>query len=693
MKIIYYQLYKTIWKRTWICHLFSGIVLGGILAVLTVMMSVVHHVSSPNTYQALIYTLSEILIPLFIVFVFLLVNLLVHYFKENEEILNIFYMLGIKISDQRKFLGGLMGGIYVINLILGFSFGFGLLGIAEVILKKMSPYDFDFSVSGIAALSLIGVWTLLFLVILAFSYESWLKRNYKITSMEKLPRRFLKTGMFLSAGVILGSLWLFSIPLRFENKEILFIIILGACVFIRCFTAETVKYKTIPEKIHKVLKYHWRRRNSRTDTIFSAVVLLSILSTVFIANLNISAVLTLEPAESFYPYDMVCYAYEEDKEAYDKLIDTYDLDARSVPMVRVTNMDTTDAIESNSQNPIQGQQIGISESSYHQLKKYLDPQYQAKDLGLDREGERIYVVHQQDQTVRAQPVDYWLWGTMPLLHVGQPCEVMSYGTAVMANQWDIGFSFRKVTGEEIGSLTGIFDCTGKQENIIVFSDEYFKTARTMWKTRNYYTGEPLKPEEQEYAEVLTKEGPSRLLLLNGVNEKDRDALLAELQKIEMRHEEDFSYNRVIRNLYDSENGANDLKQTHEMKLSMGVIQILVFILMMAEILIVEIIIFREELEKRDLLFDYLGMSQKRRYTLIRKDLLRTVHLGEIAAVMIAIGLVAAVFHGRMFDSQLVLRNIYYLLPIAGIILLAVEGLNLMIVCTWLHKYGKRGSRE
>lgn len=693
MKEIYYQLYKTIWKRTWICHIFSGIVLGGILAVLTVMMSVVYQISSPNTYHALIYTLSEILIPLFVVFIFLLVNLLVHYFKENVEILNIFYMLGIKRSDQWKFLGGLMGVINAINLVLGFVFGFALLRIAEGILKKMSPYDFEFSVTGIVVLSLIGVWTVLFLVILAFSYDSWLKRNYKISSIGKMPKRFLKTGMFLSTGILLVALWLFGTLLRFENKEILLIIILGACVFICCFTAETVKYKTIPEKIHKVLKYHWRRQNFRTDTIFSTVVLVSILSTVFIANLNISTVLTLEPEETFYPYDVVCYAYKEDKEEYDKIIKTYDLDARAVPMVRVTNMDTTDALENNAQNPIQGQQIGISESSYHRLKGFLDPQYQAKDLGLDGEGKRIYVVHQQDHTVRAQPIDYWLWGSMPLLHIGQPCEVMSYSIAAMANQWDIGFAFRKVVGEEIGSLTGIFDCTGKQENIIVFSDEYFETAQTMWKTRNYYTGEPLKPEEQEYKEALTKEGPSQLLLLNGVNGKNREAMLAELKKIEMRHDEDFYYNLVIRNLYDSEDGRNDLKQTHEMKLSLGVIQILVFILMMAEILIVEIIISREELEKRDLLFDYLGMSQKRRYTLMRKDLLRTVHVGEIAAVMISIGLFAAVFHGRMFDSQLVWRNIYYLFSIAGIILIAVEGMNQMIVRMWLHKYKKRRSKE
>jgi len=689
MKEVFYKLYKHIWENTLICHIFSGIGIGGILAIVVVRNSIANQVVSKNTLNALTNTISDILIPLFIVFAFLLVNLLSYYFKENVEILNIFYMLGIKKSDQRFFLGNLFGSIFLVDLAVGIIFGKILLWISEFVLQRLSKYNFDFTITLLSIIIVFVVWAVLFLIVLALSYDSWLKRSYKSTTMERLPKRHNKMGIIISIVLISIFVYIYSNLVRFENKEILVVILLGAYLLVRFYTANSVNYKDTSEKISKVIKNNWRRGHSRTDTIFSSIVILIIICTVFVANLNISTVLTSGNIEESYPFDIVCYAYSEDQEKYEDIAERYELEMISFPMVRVSNMDTTDAIESKGETPIQGQQIGISESTYHDLKKYTNAQCKKEDLGLDAEGEKIYIVHQQEQSVRAQPIDYWLWSSRPLIHIGQPCLSMGYGKAVMAREWDIGYSFKTIIDEEIGSLIGIFDCTGKQENIIVFSNEYFEIAKEEWKTRNIYTGEPITEEEKEFVAELTKEGPSQLILLNGVNEKNRTLLMEELKEIESLHSDDFTYNKIVRNLYDKESAMSDMVGMQAMKLSIGFLQILLFVVMMVEVLLVEIITFKDEFKKRDTLLDCLGMEKKQRDSLMKRDLLRTIHTGEIVAIIISIGLYVAVFKARMFEMEVIRANCVYVFLVGLLTLLIIECLLQVAVRTWIHMYERR----
>lgn len=71
----------------------------------------------------------------------------------------------------------------------------------------------------------------------------------------------------------------------------------------------------------------------------------------------------------------------------------------------------------------QGQHIGISETTYHELNKALNPDCQAEPLGLDDGEEKIGVVHQQDKSVKAQPIDWRsFFKIRPYIHVGLPCK-------------------------------------------------------------------------------------------------------------------------------------------------------------------------------------------------------------------------------------------------------------------------------
>ena len=58
----------------------------------------------------------------------------------------------------------------------------------------------------------------------------------------------------------------------------------------------------------------------------------------------------------------------------------------------------------------------------------------------------------------------------PTLHIGLPCEHCDYA------DHETTYDKKIVAGEEISSLTGCYS-TPKCENLIVFSDEYFKKLK------------------------------------------------------------------------------------------------------------------------------------------------------------------------------------------------------------------------
>ncbi len=122
-------------------------------------------------------------------------------------------------------------------------------------------------------------------------------------------------------------------------------------------------------------------------------------------------------------------------------------------MVRITNSDKTEKNESYYETRIQGQLIGISESTYHALKKAIDPDYKPTLSPSGCKGRESLSVHQQDRSVKAQPVDWTFSKKKPNIHVGIVCE--GY-TPYEHYSEETTYQQRTIAGEEIGSLTGCF---------------------------------------------------------------------------------------------------------------------------------------------------------------------------------------------------------------------------------------------
>ena len=214
-------------------------------------------------------------------------------------------------------------------------------------------------------------------------------------------------------------------------------------------------------------------------------------------------------AESLYPYDFMCIADKSDDKLFEKIKEKYHATLIEYPMVRVANADKTEHLEGRGETVIQGQQIGISESTYYKLKKTVDPSFKKKSLNLDKAGKRIYVVHQQDRATKAQPVDWYYNKKTPTLHIGLPCEHCDYA------DHETTYEKKIVAGEEISSLTGCYS-TPKCENLIVFSDEYFKKAQNEWKDTEVLTGFKLSRYKAMYGddgEPYIVEGPTKLVFI------------------------------------------------------------------------------------------------------------------------------------------------------------------------------------
>ena len=93
-----------------------------------------------------------------------------------------------------------------------------------------------------------------------------------------------------------------------------------------------------------------------------------------------------------------------------------------------------------------------------------------------------------------------------LFRSGLPCEYYTLYSPSKA------YPKRTIEGEEIGSLIGCFR-QGKLENIVVFSDAYFKKAQGMWKYTNILTGDKIEEKALRIDGVTIKQGPTKLVLI------------------------------------------------------------------------------------------------------------------------------------------------------------------------------------
>lgn len=283
-------------------------------------------------------------------------------------------------------------------------------------------------------------------------------------------------------------------------------------------------------------------------------------------------------------------------------------------------------------------------------------------------------MHQQDKSVKAQPVDYWLSKKKPALHIGVPVNGgVNPNTACRGD--NAAYHFKEIAGEEIGSLVGVFG-QGKWDNLVVFSDEYFKAAQEMWKVTDPFTGSLMSEEEAgEYreAEVDFPQGPSELVLIRA-DKKDMSDIEKELDSFRKSHVGDEKYSKAVQSCYIKKNSVQKLRTERIMKSVMNGLMFILFVLIYLVLLIVKVLMERESVLRRSEFLVCMGMRERDRKRLIRTELFRYFYAlpGIIAAAGAGI-FTALVFQARQYETADIVNYLRLVLPLWAACLIATGG--------------------
>lgn len=609
---------------------------------------------------------------------FMLVLLLLYYLRKRIPEYGVFRTLGIRKKTMYFTMGLELGLGAALSLLVG-----GVCGTCIVIgfQKNLSGIEGGF-LSPLLLLKALGVMLVIYLITFFVTHDLFV--GFRMGSSTELqmmkewmPGRFHPVFVAAGAGVTAVMVYWYLQNANYEN-----FLLLGGCFagiyLILRFGIAGYLLHTRKKKgsLLKLLVQHPFYHKSRSSVwyIFGLCVLQICILAVFSVQYFSGTV--MEEENALLPYDLVLCAnaeYEEDEALLEKMKEMEGVSAADYPMVRVSGTDGTEMIEAKGADPVRSQNIGIPESVYHALKKAQDPDYREEKLGLDPEGETIYVVHQQSKTTKAQPIDYKTLRSKPLLYTGPVC------ISVDPYSQQTSFSERRIIGEEISSLIGVF-CQGERENLVVFSDEYFEKAKEIWKITDPYNGKILRGDEILEYEPFVYQGPTKLITVKADEEALKE-LEPELNAFRERHEKDEEYDRKVKSYYLKTDAGIQIDTELQMQEAMG--KLLICIFFVAEILLLGIKMMTEKRinVRRAEFLNCMGMRKKERKRLIRWEMGTYYLLVTLVSAVISVILLFATFHARLYGPADINAMLEKLIPFI-VCELAASGVVMWLLTEW-----------
>lgn len=555
---------------------------------------------------------------------FMLVLLLLYYLKRRIPEYGMFSTLGIR----RRTMYFCMGAELVLGGLLSLLAGGILGGVLVTFLKGKLSDGGDGWLSPVIILASAGVIVLFYLVTFCVTHDLFVGlRMGNSTDLgavgEKLPKK--RQIFFAAAGLIIAvsRLKAYAENRNYENIDLLIVCFLGIYFVLRYGMAWILTRKKKQGKyLNNLFGLHsfYHRSRSAVWYMFGLCVIQSCILGLF--PVQIFSAGLIGDADDLSPYALVCLGGEGEEDAafIRSLREMNDTRVETYPMVRV--------IGNKAEQPgrlvtpdVCSQNIGIPESAYHELKARQDPRYKKKDLGYDKNGGGIYIVHQQDKGTKARPVDYgrndFYVGTV-------------YEYAQGFDEWgenELSDPYR-ITGQETSALTGIM-CQGERENIIVFSDAYFEKVK-------------------QSVEKLEYPGPT-LLILADMDDKALKASAPLLKAFRERHSIDEKYDAKVKSYYLKEDAQKRFHAELSMRTVMG--ELLIPLFFLAGVLLWKIRLMTEHgpNKRRTEFLNCMGMRKKERTALLRREL-RVYYLTLLAvSVLVGGSIVFGTFQARFYE--------------------------------------------
>lgn len=354
-------------------------------------------------------------------------------------------------------------------------------------------------------------------------------------------------------------------------------------------------------------------------------------------------------SEKEYPYKFVWKIRGDDSRA-EKLLNEfenkYQAEIKKIPAVNVVTMRGKAAVQNMYGDGVSGQNIGIPENTYFQLT--------GKKLNL--EGQSIYIVYHQMPGDKAHPIDYTTLGNQKL-HFGS--AYLNGG--FKQNELTHFFREYKVSGYERKNLIGYWG-KGDNENIVVFSDEYFNKIKKEEiqkdleaKAReeilgNYYD---LSEGELKGAGIERAEDYPDSLALIKVENEFVDDIHSKLDIYEKDSKEaqksQYIYDSTVKMFYDSREAISE--NTTERTMTFAAYSFQAFLIMFAVLYIVYMNIMdaADEKKKTYEFLKHMGIRKREILKILLAEFDIFTYVPCVVSVVFGSSAVAALANLRLLD--------------------------------------------
>lgn len=653
------------------------------------MLSGMRSVENLAMGQGLGTVLMNFLIVAIVIAVFLVVSVLIFYLRHHVSSYALFQNLGIRSRTLYLFIGAELLTCIVFSLLGGYLFGNIVLFLCrslitgglegKVVLEHVTvkSYLLTFLIS-----------FLLFLISAMATHDIYIEMGgsssrYKAVQKEKMSGKWSPCFLIAGVGLLFYSIYGFSQREHAEKIGDIVLFLFGLYLSLRHGGNLYLRMqkKKIPVYYRNLLKNNYFYHYFKTAYRYLYLITLLHICVLFIFSREAASSLIAEKPETMFPYDYVCMATDDDRELFKELENNNLADVMTYPMVRVTNADNSTDINGTMESIMpQGQHIGISESIYQELCAQIVRK--AKDLNLAEDGSEIYIIFQEDKSVKAHPIDYFSGKKTPYLHIGQP--VVSYDYLHRA---DI-FPPRTIVGMERRILIGNLR-QGEYEDIVVFSDAYFEQIQELWKTTNYRNGEKIAQEEGVEGDNI-HHWPDRLVLIHASDGR-KSEIEEKLRVFEANHQFDLEFDSVVQAWYSKDQLADQLKAERFMNIAVSF-----FIMTLMAVVTLVLLYMKAESEMREKIrqqefLQNMGMREKERLHMIRREVYVYFWIPMAVAAVSVMVFTGIMWRNRGYTPEDIMAYLKVLavtgLFYVGIQLLGIQGISRYIIKKVERNYG------
>lgn len=454
-------------RRNFILLSLSGIVLISILFSTTALGDLLTQAAQGKESDMVSeYVTISSFIMVYVLLLFLLILSIICYMRSRTEEYAAYQILGIKKKHRNQFIAKEFGMFGAVSLIGGISLGVLEAKIIEWLLGEIYPEkagQFLLTISPFKMTIIIGIigFGLIFMICDEFISCLGVSQVLSLgTGSGKRPKSHPVSGsvgivLCIGAVCIMQNYWgraskIYPMLIAAVGIYLLYIAAGGLLTMLR--RNEKRYYKAIIWINTWYYRFYHNMNMMFIITIFVFV-------TLFSYALPLLDSTPLDTSEH-YPYDIVWTAHKEDIPFLDELEEKYGAEITRQPSIRVSTPDF-------------GVHMGISASAFRELT----------GEKAELKGKQIYVIYQREHASwNSLGMDYG--ASAPRLHMGKPEAYLWINTPlagpIPSARFDTCYPVKK---EEDRTVTGIFK-SSNDENIVVFSDEYFNTVKDAAKGSN-----------------------------------------------------------------------------------------------------------------------------------------------------------------------------------------------------------------